>query len=153
MDVDGLGEKFIEVLVDSGVVQGVADLYLLNVDQLLQLRLISTADSPHAFLREAREHLAAGAYAQVEQTMVGIGVDLAGVQPAPQRGDVAAFNPAAATASGMRPGLAPGMGSGSGSGDDDGDGRVRVGGDEERESLLAEFGGAAGGEATALGLR
>ena len=84
MDVDGLGEKFIEVLVDSGVVQGVADLYLLNVDQLLQLRLISTADSPHAFLREAREHLAAGAYAQVEQTMVGIGVDLAGVQPAPQ---------------------------------------------------------------------
>ncbi len=84
MDVDGLGEKFIEVLVDSGVVQGVADLYLLNVDQLLQLRLISTADSPHAFLREAREHLAAGAYAQVEQTMVGIGVDLAGVQPVPQ---------------------------------------------------------------------
>ncbi len=84
MDVDGLGEKFIEVLVDSGVVQGVADLYLLNVDQLLQLRLISTADSPHAFLREAREHLVAGAYAQVEQTMVGIGVDLAGVQPAPQ---------------------------------------------------------------------
>lgn len=84
MDVDGLGEKFIEVLVDSGVVQGVADLYLLNVDQLLQLRLISTADSPHAFLREAREHLAAGAYAQVEQTLVGIGVDLAGVQPAPQ---------------------------------------------------------------------
>lgn len=33
-----------------------------------------------------------------------------------QRGDVAAFNPAAATASGMRPGLAPGMGSGSGTG-------------------------------------
>ncbi|MDV2451548.1 NAD-dependent DNA ligase LigA [Xanthomonas hortorum] len=84
MDVDGLGEKFIEVLVDSGVVQGVADLYLLNVDQLLQLRLISTAESPHAFLREAREHLATGAYAQLEKTVVSIGVDLAGEREAPQ---------------------------------------------------------------------
>ncbi|MBB5737354.1 DNA ligase (NAD+) [Xanthomonas arboricola] len=84
MDVDGLGEKFIEVLADSGVVQGVADLYLLNVDQLLQLRLISTAESPHAFLREAREHLASGAYGQLENTVVGIGVDLAGEREAPQ---------------------------------------------------------------------
>ncbi|MBB3919853.1 MULTISPECIES: NAD-dependent DNA ligase LigA [Xanthomonas] len=83
MDVDGLGEKFIEVLVDSGVVQGVADLYLLNVDQLLQLRMISTAESPHAFLREAREHLASGAYGQLENTVVGIGVDLAGEREAP----------------------------------------------------------------------
>ncbi|GAE49994.1 NAD-dependent DNA ligase LigA [Xanthomonas arboricola] len=83
MDVDGLGEKFIEVLVDSGVVQGVADLYLLNVDQLLQLRMISTAESPHAFLREAREHLASGAYGQLEDTVVGIGVDLAGEREAP----------------------------------------------------------------------
>ncbi|WP_115048959.1 NAD-dependent DNA ligase LigA [Xanthomonas arboricola] len=84
MDVDGLGEKFIEVLVDSGVVQGVADLYLLTVDQLLQLRLISTAESPHAFLREAREHLASGAYSQLETTVVGIGVDLAGEREVPQ---------------------------------------------------------------------
>ncbi|UNE64198.1 NAD-dependent DNA ligase LigA [Xanthomonas oryzae] len=84
MDVDGLGEKFIEVLVDSGVVQGVADLYLLTVDQLLQLRMISTAESPHAFLREAREHLASGAYAQLEATVVGIGVDLAGEREVPQ---------------------------------------------------------------------
>ncbi|PPT78257.1 DNA ligase (NAD(+)) LigA [Xanthomonas arboricola pv. juglandis] len=83
MDVDGLGEKFIEVLVDSGVVQGVADLYLLNVDQLLQLRLISTAESPHAFLREAREHLASGAYGQLENTVVGIGVGLAGEREVP----------------------------------------------------------------------
>ncbi|PPU36112.1 NAD-dependent DNA ligase LigA [Xanthomonas sp. CFBP 7912] len=84
MDVDGLGEKFIEVLVDSGLVQGVADLYLLTVDQLLQLRLISTAESPHAFLREAREHLASGAYAQLETRVVGIGVDLAGEREVPQ---------------------------------------------------------------------
>ncbi|MCL1499161.1 NAD-dependent DNA ligase LigA [Xanthomonas nasturtii] len=84
MDVDGLGEKFIEVLVDSGLVQGVADLYLLTVDQLLQLRLISTAESPHGFLREAREHLASGAYAQLETRVVGIGVDLAGEREVPQ---------------------------------------------------------------------
>ncbi|MCC8538069.1 NAD-dependent DNA ligase LigA [Xanthomonas axonopodis pv. poinsettiicola] len=83
MDVDGLGEKFIEVLVDSGLVKGVADLYLLTVDQLLQLRLISTAESPHAFLREAREHLATGAYATLETTMAQIGVDLAGEREAP----------------------------------------------------------------------
>ncbi|MBV6884149.1 NAD-dependent DNA ligase LigA [Xanthomonas euvesicatoria] len=84
MDVDGLGEKFIEVLVDSGLVKGVADLYLLSVDQLLQLRLISTAESPHAFLREAREHLASGAYAQLETSVVDIGVDLAGERDVPQ---------------------------------------------------------------------
>ncbi|MCC8441342.1 NAD-dependent DNA ligase LigA [Xanthomonas cannabis] len=84
MDVDGLGEKFIEVLVDSGLVQGVADLYLLTVDQLLQLRLISSAESPHAFLREAREHLASGAYTQLETRVVGIGVDLAGEREVPQ---------------------------------------------------------------------
>ncbi|MBO9739466.1 NAD-dependent DNA ligase LigA [Xanthomonas axonopodis pv. begoniae] len=84
MDVDGLGEKFIEVLVDSGLVKGVADLYLLSVDQLLQLRLISTAESPHAFLREARDHLASGAYAQLETSVVGIGVDLAGERDVPQ---------------------------------------------------------------------
>ncbi|WP_057679893.1 NAD-dependent DNA ligase LigA, partial [Xanthomonas phaseoli] len=84
MDVDGLGEKFIEVLVDSGLVKGVADLYLLSVDQLLQLRLISTAESPHAFLREARDHLASGAYAQLEASVVGIGVDVAGEREVPQ---------------------------------------------------------------------
>ncbi|WAT16436.1 NAD-dependent DNA ligase LigA [Xanthomonas fragariae] len=83
MDVDGLGEKFIEVLVDSGMVQGVADLYLLSVDQLLQLRLISTAESPHAFLREAREHLATSAYAHLETTVASIGVDLAGEREVP----------------------------------------------------------------------
>lgn len=67
MDVDGLGEKFIEVLVDSGVVQGVADLYLLDLDQLLALRLVTGAETPEAFLREAREHLAEAGYRQLAQ--------------------------------------------------------------------------------------
>ncbi|MEE7567414.1 NAD-dependent DNA ligase LigA, partial [Xanthomonas sp. Kuri4-3] len=71
MDVDGLGEKFVEVLVDSGVVQGVADLYRLTLDQLLQLRLVSAAETPHGFLRDAREHLASAAYARLERTLAG----------------------------------------------------------------------------------
>ncbi|TAA46534.1 NAD-dependent DNA ligase LigA [Pseudoxanthomonas winnipegensis] len=72
MDVDGLGEKFIEVLVDAGVVQGVADLYTLDLDQLLQLRLVTGAETPEGFLREAREHLAAGAYAKLEAALAGV---------------------------------------------------------------------------------
>ncbi|RZZ87513.1 NAD-dependent DNA ligase LigA [Pseudoxanthomonas winnipegensis] len=72
MDVDGLGEKFIEVLVDAGVVQGVADLYTLDLDQLLQLRLVTGAETPEGFLREAREHLAAGAYAKLEAALARV---------------------------------------------------------------------------------
>ncbi|HEY0334682.1 MAG TPA: NAD-dependent DNA ligase LigA [Stenotrophomonas sp.] len=66
MDVDGLGEKFIDVLVDSGLVQGVADLYRLTLDQLLQLRLVTAAETPQAFLRDAREHLPEKSFRQLE---------------------------------------------------------------------------------------
>lgn len=72
MDVDGLGEKFIDVLVDAGVVQGVADLYRLDLDMLLQLRLVTGAETPEGFLREAREHLASGAYARLEATVARV---------------------------------------------------------------------------------
>jgi DNA ligase (NAD+) len=72
MDVDGLGEKFIEVLVDAGVVQGVADLYRLDLDLLLQLRLVTGAETPEGFLREAREHLPSGAYARLETTVAEV---------------------------------------------------------------------------------
>ncbi|MEM6300819.1 MAG: NAD-dependent DNA ligase LigA [Pseudomonadota bacterium] len=37
MDIDGLGEKIIEQLVDEGLVRSVADLYSLSVEQLLPL--------------------------------------------------------------------------------------------------------------------
>jgi DNA ligase (NAD+) len=76
MDVDGLGEKFIEVLVDSGVVQGVADLYRLDLDTLLALRLVSAAESPQAFLREAREHLAEAAYRKLETRVEALAAEL-----------------------------------------------------------------------------
>ena len=72
MDVDGLGDKFIELLVDAGVVQGVADLYALDLDQLLQLRLVTGAETPEGFLRDAREHLASGAYARLEATLAQV---------------------------------------------------------------------------------
>ncbi|WCE04017.1 NAD-dependent DNA ligase LigA [Pseudoxanthomonas sp. JBR18] len=72
MDVDGLGDKFIELLVDAGVVQGVADLYSLDLDQLLQLRLVTGAETPEGFLRDAREHLASGAYARLEATLATV---------------------------------------------------------------------------------
>jgi DNA ligase (NAD+) len=58
MDVDGLGEKFIETLVDAGVVQGVADLYRLSRDQLLLLKLALEADTPEALAAQLLPHLA-----------------------------------------------------------------------------------------------
>jgi DNA ligase (NAD+) len=72
MDVDGLGEKFIEVLVDAGVVQGVADLYRLDLDMLLQLRLVTGAETPDGLLRDARDHLPTNAYAKLESTVAGV---------------------------------------------------------------------------------
>jgi len=37
MDIDGLGEKIVEQLVDNGLIQDVADLYRLTIDDLLPL--------------------------------------------------------------------------------------------------------------------
>ncbi|MEE8057334.1 MAG: NAD-dependent DNA ligase LigA [Pseudomonadales bacterium] len=37
MDVDGLGDKLVEQLVDEGLIQSVADLYQLTVEQLAEL--------------------------------------------------------------------------------------------------------------------
>ncbi|WP_296246120.1 NAD-dependent DNA ligase LigA [uncultured Stenotrophomonas sp.] len=57
MDIDGLGDKYIEVLVDAGIVRGVADLYALNRDQLLVLKLALDADSPEALASQLGQHL------------------------------------------------------------------------------------------------
>lgn len=37
MDIEGLGEKIIDQLVDAGLVKGIPDLYRLTLDQLVQL--------------------------------------------------------------------------------------------------------------------
>lgn len=57
MDIDGLGDKYIETLVDAGIVRGVADLYLLDRDQLLVLKLALDADSPEALASQLTPHL------------------------------------------------------------------------------------------------
>lgn len=57
MDIDGLGGKYIETLVDAGIVRGVADLYRLQRDQLLQLKLVLDAESPEALASQVGLHL------------------------------------------------------------------------------------------------
>ena len=57
MDIDGLGGKYIETLVDAGIVRGVADLYRLTRDQLLQLKLVLDAESPQALANQISVHL------------------------------------------------------------------------------------------------
>jgi len=57
MDIDGLGGKYIETLVDAGIVRGVADLYRLQRDQLLQLKLVLDAESPEALATQVGLHL------------------------------------------------------------------------------------------------
>ena len=45
MDIDGLGDRYIEQLSDLGFVTSVADLYLLTVDDLVKARLLAEAES------------------------------------------------------------------------------------------------------------
>ncbi|KRG41579.1 aromatic ring-opening dioxygenase LigA [Stenotrophomonas pictorum JCM 9942] len=58
MDIDGLGDKYIETLVDAGIVRGVADLYALQRDQLLLLKLVLDAGSPESLAAQLQLHLA-----------------------------------------------------------------------------------------------
>ncbi len=57
MDIDGLGGKYIETLVDAGIVRGVADLYRLSRDQLLHLKLVLDAETPEALAAQIGLHL------------------------------------------------------------------------------------------------
>ncbi len=57
MDIDGLGGKYIETLVDAGIVRGVADLYRLNRDTLLRLKLVLDAEDPSALAASYGPHL------------------------------------------------------------------------------------------------
>ncbi|MHC1662944.1 NAD-dependent DNA ligase LigA [Stenotrophomonas maltophilia] len=59
MDIDGLGDKYIETLVDAGIVKGVADLYRLTRDQLLHLKLVLDAEDPSALAASLAPHLPA----------------------------------------------------------------------------------------------
>ncbi|KQO02494.1 MULTISPECIES: NAD-dependent DNA ligase LigA [Stenotrophomonas] len=57
MDIDGLGDRYIETLVDAGIVRGVADLYRLTRDQLLHLKLVLDADDSSALATSLKPHL------------------------------------------------------------------------------------------------
>jgi DNA ligase (NAD+) len=57
MDIDGLGGKYIETLVDAGIVRSVADLYRLTRDQLLHLKLVLDAESPEVLASQIRLHV------------------------------------------------------------------------------------------------
>ncbi|HEL4266787.1 TPA: NAD-dependent DNA ligase LigA [Stenotrophomonas maltophilia] len=59
MDIDGLGDKYIETLVDADIVRSVADLYRLNRDQLLHLKLVLDAEDPSALAAALKLHLPA----------------------------------------------------------------------------------------------
>ncbi|WMJ71539.1 NAD-dependent DNA ligase LigA [Stenotrophomonas sp. 24(2023)] len=59
MDIDGLGDKYIETLVDAGIVRGVADLYRLTRDQLLHLKLVLDAEGPSELAAALKLHLPA----------------------------------------------------------------------------------------------
>ncbi len=84
MDVEGLGVKCIELLVDAAVVHGVADLYHLSLDQLLRLRLVTNAQTPTMLLREARDHVTGMRYQQLEEILCTVGVDLSGEGDVPE---------------------------------------------------------------------
>ena len=57
MDIDGLGEKFIEVLVDSQLVRSVADLYAIQRDTLLKLKLLLDAQDVEDYVAALQPHL------------------------------------------------------------------------------------------------
>ncbi|AWH21955.1 DNA ligase (NAD(+)) LigA [Stenotrophomonas sp. ZAC14D2_NAIMI4_6] len=59
MDIDGLGDKYIETLVDAGIVKSVADLYRLSRDTLLHLKLVLDAEDPSALAAALKLHLPA----------------------------------------------------------------------------------------------
>ncbi len=57
MDIEGLGDRYVETLADAGLVRGVADLYRLTRDQLLHLKLVLDAESPDALAAAVQPHL------------------------------------------------------------------------------------------------
>ena len=77
MDIDGLGEKLIEQLVDAGLVHNPADLYSLDMEQLLQLDRVGE--------KSARNLLAAIAhskYTSLARFIYALGIRHVGEQTA-----------------------------------------------------------------------
>ena len=62
MDIDGLGERLIEILSDADFIRNVADLYRLGVDDLLTAKALLDAESATAFVDSLRKSASALTY-------------------------------------------------------------------------------------------
>jgi DNA ligase (NAD+) len=69
MDVEGLGEKIIDQLVDRGLVRRVSDLYRLDVDALAALDRMGAKSATHLV-----EQLEASKAAPLDRALVGLGI-------------------------------------------------------------------------------
>lgn len=78
MDIDGLGDRYIEILVDAGIIRSVADLYLLQRDQLLLLKLVLDAENPSALAAVLKLHLPAEGSGAVLNALLKLDGDDAG---------------------------------------------------------------------------
>jgi DNA ligase (NAD+) len=54
MDIEGLGEKLVDQLVDRGLVRGLADLYRLDADTLVELERMGTKSAENLLAQLAR---------------------------------------------------------------------------------------------------
>ncbi len=67
MDIDGLGEKIVDQLVDGGLVRGFADVFRLDPARLAELTSESTAKSGKNVVRKIGEKTAASIVASAEE--------------------------------------------------------------------------------------
>ena len=77
MDIEGLGERMVDAVVDAGLVSSVADLYRLSLDQLLSLKYGEEDDGSKRATKWA-ENLLAGIDAsrntQLERLLFALGI-------------------------------------------------------------------------------
>lgn len=79
MDIDGLGDKIVDALVDQGLIVNVADLYALNYEQVLEL---------DGFAEKSAENLIASIdqsrHTQLSQLLFALGIPQVGESTAEQ---------------------------------------------------------------------
>ena len=77
LDIDTLGEKNVVALVDAGVVKDLADIYLLRIEDLLQLDRFANISA-----QKLIDAIAAKRTPQLERFLYGLGIRHVGVQTA-----------------------------------------------------------------------
>ena len=56
MNIDGLGDEYIEALVDAGIVRNLADVFAVRRDDLLWIQLVLKTRTPAKFLERLADH-------------------------------------------------------------------------------------------------